>query len=496
MTQIIAQKQNLKQLTENIIIFCDENKKLLSNATLLDNQLDNSISTYLEFAEFSAKVNETTKFNLIKNNKLVNIFITSIGNTEKLKALNFYELGLKISAYMKKEKVKVASLIHEEEQKCEKLEDLIKAILWHNYSFTEWKTDSKDEGLLELSIQTNNDIELLNETISKNEELNQAVNLARDLVNRPANVVTPEYLAEEAKTLKQYGVKVTVLDRKKIEKLGLNLLHSVGKGSANEEHLVIMEYYGAGKSADNYALVGKGITFDTGGYSLKPSEGMKMMKSDMGGAAATIGTIQALATAKTPINVIGVMACAENMISSKAVKVSDIVKSYNGLTVENMNTDAEGRLVLADAISYTIKNYDIAEVIDIATLTGACMIALGAEYAGVMGHDQEVVDCLIDAGKQSHNELWQLPLGKGFADSLKSDTADTSNLGSAYGGSSSAGEFIYKFVENKPWAHLDIAGVALAGKVPGSSLTTAGIKGATGFGVRLLTKYYENKIGK
>lgn len=493
MTQIIAQEHNLQHLTDNVVVFCDENKKLLDQATLLDNQLDNDISTYLEYTDFSAKTYETTTLNLIKNGKLINICVASLGNTDKLENTDFYQLGLKISSALKKEKIKIASLIHEDNQKNEKLKDLIKAVLWANYSYTEWKSENKDNSLLELSIQTACNADKINEIISKNEILNSGVNLARDLVNRPANIVTPDYLANEAKNLKSIGVKVTVIDEKKIEKLGLNLLLSVGKGSANPPRLVIMEYYGAGKSAENYALVGKGVTFDTGGYCLKPANGMKAMKSDMGGAAATIGTIKALATAKTPINVIGLMACAENMISSTAVKVSDVVKSYNGLTVENMNTDAEGRLVMADAISYAIKNYDIAEVVDIATLTGACMVALGAEYAGVMGRDQEVVDCLLQAGKQSHNPVWQLPMAPAYAESLKSEIADTTNLGDAYGGAISAAEFLYKFVEDKPWAHLDIAGVALAGKIPGS-LANSGVKGATGFGVRLLTKYYENKV--
>lgn len=355
------------------------------------------------------------------------------------------------------------------------------------------KQKKQEEGLLELSIQTTEElVKELTVKINEIEKVNKAVKLARDLVNRPANIVTPEYLAEEAQKLKQSGVKVTVLDKKKLEKLGLNLLVSVGKGSANEPKLVIMEYYGAGKGADNYALVGKGITFDTGGYSLKPSEAMRAMKSDMGGAAATIGTIKALAETKTEINVIGVMACAENMISSTAVKVSDVVTSYNGLTVENNNTDAEGRLVLADALSYVIKNYEIAEVVDIATLTGACMVALGAEYAGVMGYNQCVVDSLMEAGEQTNEKIWQLPTGKAYSEMLKSDIADLSNIGGPYGGSTTAAEFLYNFVEEKPWAHLDIAGVAFAGKVPGS-LNSAGVKGATGFGVRLLTQYYTNK---
>ena len=494
MTQIVAQQQNFNKLTDNIVIFCDDKKQLLANSILLDNQLDNVVSSYLEFADFKATANTCTKMNLIKGNKLVNVIIISLGDLEKLNNLDFYETGLKLSAFLKKEKIKVASIITESHTQIQNLEKLIEALLWHNYEFTEWKTKKEENSLLELSIQTEkSQVSKLNSFISNAETVNSGVKFARDLVNRPANVVTPAYLAQEAKELKSLGVKTTILDKKKIEKLGLNLLLSVGKGSANEPKLVIMEYYGAGKGAETHGLVGKGITFDTGGYSLKPSEMMKLMKSDMGGAAATIGTMKALASLKAEVNVIGVMACAENMISSTAVKVSDVFKSYNGLTVENNNTDAEGRLVLADAISYLIKNYEVAEVLDIATLTGACMMALGAEYAGVMSYNQDVVDSLIEAGNQSNEKLWQLPTGKAYASMLKSDTADLSNIGGPYGGATTAAEFLYKFTEEKPWAHLDIAGVAFAGKVPGS-LSDAGIKGATGFGVRLLTKYYQNKI--
>jgi len=494
MTNIIVQKQNIQKLTDNIIIFCDKNKHLLSNSITLDNELDSAISNHLEFSDFKAKEKECTKISLIDKNKLINIVIVSLGDLEKTTQLDFYDLGLKVSAFLKKEKITLTTLIHELEQSLDNIESFTKAILWHNYSFTEWKTEKQPDNLLELSIQTEEaNIDNLTSMINEAETIHKASNFARDLVNRPANIVTPEYLADEAKELKQLGVKVTVLDQKKIEKLGLNLLLSVGKGSANQPQLVIMEYYGIGKSAETHALVGKGITFDTGGYSLKPSEAMRAMKSDMGGAAATIGTIKALATLKTPVNVIGVMACAENMISSKAVKVSDVVKSYNGLTVENNNTDAEGRLVLADAISYVIKNYEVAEVLDIATLTGACMVALGAEYGGVMTYDQEIADALIQAGNQAEEKLWQLPTGKAYSQMLKSDIADLSNIGGPYGGATTAAEFLYKFTEEKPWAHLDIAGVAFAGKVPGS-LASSGVKGATGFGVRLLTKYYQNKI--
>ncbi|MCP4356119.1 MAG: leucyl aminopeptidase [Proteobacteria bacterium] len=495
MTQLIIQEKNLKELTDNIIIFCDIDKNLLAQAQMLDEELESKISTYLNFAEFSGDQNEITHFNMIDNKGLKNIYIMSLGDTSKLSNKEIYMAGIKLTKRLAADKVRVLSMLNEGTLTLEQTKGLISAMAWNSYEFNEWKTDSKDTKLLEISLQVEKkQIAKFEENFNEVEKLHSAIKLTRDLVNRPGNIVTPEYLAEKATELKSFGVKTEVLNQKKLEKLGLNLLLNVGKGSENEPQLVIMKYLGAGNGAKTHALVGKGITFDTGGYSLKTTPNMKEMKSDMSGAAATLGTIKALAELKAPVNVIGVMACAENMISSKAVKVSDIIKSYNGLTVEVNNTDAEGRLVLADALSYIIKNCKIDEVVDIATLTSACMVALGAEYAGVMGYDQAIIEELKTAGNQTNEPLWQLPMGKEYAEMLKSDHADVSNVSSSpYADSTSAGEFLYKFVEEKPWAHIDMSGVAFAGKISGN-YSSNGIKGATGFGVRLMTQYYLNKI--
>jgi leucyl aminopeptidase len=494
MTQIIIQERNPNELTDNIIMFCDKDKNLLSQAQLIDSKLDDKVSTYLQFAEFEAKTNAITHMTIVSENSLKNVYIVCLGDTEKLTAYDLHMGGIKAVNYLSKTKTQIASLIIEDILPLDHSAEFIKAMMYHSYEFNEWKSDAKATKLMELSVQIESKlVKVLEEQISEFKSINDATNLARDLVNRPGNVVTPDYLANEAKELKSLGVKIEILDQKKIEKLGLNLLLAVGKGSENEPMLVTMKYMGAGKGAPVNAIVGKGITFDTGGYSLKaPSTNMREMKSDMAGAATVLGTIKALATLKAPINVIGVMACAENMVSSNAYKVDDVIKSYNGLSVEIGNTDAEGRLVLADALSYTVKNNEITEIIDIATLTMSTVITFATEYAGIMGYNQNLIDNLQIASQKSHEPIWQLPMNKAYANYLKSNIADIKNLGGRYGGTITAGEFLSKFVEDTPWAHIDIASTAYIEQFPGSYANN-GIKGATGFGVRLLTQYYLNK---
>lgn len=311
-------------------------------------------------------------------------------------------------------------------------------------------------------------------------------NLTRELVNLPANVCNAEYLAKEAQKLEKLGVKVEILGQKELEKHGLRLMLSVNQASENEPRLLIMKWMGAGKEQPS-AIVGKGVTFDTGGYCIKtPYDGMVGMKADMAGAAAVIGTLHTLAAAKMKVNVIGVAGCVENMISDEATRPSDIVTAYNGTTVEILNTDAEGRLVLADAMAYIIDKENPKEVIDIATLTGACMMALGAHYAGLFSNTDALASKLQEAGKLSGERLWRLPIGPEYHRQLKSENADVANIGPGYAGASTAACFLEKFVGKTPWAHLDIAGVAMAGKVPG----VTNLNGANGFGVRLFSRYF------
>ena len=316
----------------------------------------------------------------------------------------------------------------------------------------------------------------------------------RDLVSEPANVIYPESLAAAAKTLAKLGVEVEVLDEKAMAKLGMGALLGVGQGSARPPRLVVMQWKGAarGKDARPLAFVGKGVTFDTGGISLKPAANMEDMKWDMGGAGVVIGLMQALAGRKARVNAVGVAGLVENMPSGTAQRPGDIVKSLSGQTIEVINTDAEGRLVLADALWYTEQRFKPRIMIDLATLTGAIIIALGHEYAGLFSNNDELAQRLARAGKLVGEPLWRMPMSQEYDKAIKSDAADMKNVGNRAAGSITAAQFLQRFVKEAPWAHLDIAGVTWSSKdkptVP---------KGGTAFGVRLLERlvadYYEGR---
>ncbi|WP_430458293.1 leucyl aminopeptidase [Rheinheimera sp.] len=308
------------------------------------------------------------------------------------------------------------------------------------------------------------------------------VYLARDLTNLPAADLTPQTFAEAAQALEKLGVKVTVLDEKAINALGMGALAAVGRGSDRPPTLVIAHWQGDNKAP--LALIGKGITFDTGGYNLKTDgESIVRMTSDMAGAAAVLGTVKALALQKAKVNVVGVMAMAENMISSNAYLPGDVLKTAQGLTIQITSTDAEGRLVMADAMWYARKEYKPRAMVDIATLTGSKVGALGNYYAGLFTEDEALNSSLQQAAKNSGEPLWRLPLSDEFASELKSDVADLRNTGKTTGASTAAW-FLKQFAGDTPWAHLDIAGNALASSDKGVNPV-----GATGFGVRLLTHW-------
>ena len=313
------------------------------------------------------------------------------------------------------------------------------------------------------------------------EAINNGKTLAKDLGNMPGNVCTPSYLASQARKLsKSHGLKVKVLSEKDMADLGMGSLLSVSKGSREPAKLIVMEYKGAkNKKEAPHALVGKGLTFDAGGISLKPSAKMDEMKYDMCGAASVFGAVVAAAELELPINVLGVVPSSENLPDGIANKPGDVVTSMSGQTIEILNTDAEGRLILCDALTYT-ERYKPQTVIDIATLTGAVIVALGHQTAGVMGNDQEVVDNLIAAGETSLDHAWQLPLKETYKKQLKSDYADLANIGGPSAGTITAGCFLSYFTEKFRWAHLDIAGTAWGG--------SAG-KRATGRAVPVLTQY-------
>lgn len=325
------------------------------------------------------------------------------------------------------------------------------------------------------------------EAVHDLEKTYEGVYLARDLVNGNADDVTPQFLCQVAKGFPEEfsHVKTTILDKKRLEKEKLGLLLAVSRGSQNDPALIIIEYKGNAKSKDVTALVGKGVTYDTGGLNLKPTGSMETMKCDMGGAAAVLGAMYAAMKLKLPVNLVGVIPTTENSIDRHSYKPGDVYTSYSGKTVEIGNTDAEGRLILADAISYAIKHYEPTRMIDLATLTGAIEIALGNEASGLFSNDQKLADRLIKAGDATYERVWQMPMYEEYREYLKSDIADIKNIGGRPGGSITAAKFLEEFVGKKtPWAHLDIASTAFH-----SEVKRYHPKYATGIGVRLLVEF-------
>ncbi len=357
------------------------------------------------------------------------------------------------------------------------------------YNFTEFKTEEKEKEVHVHEIQLHNvkrtGVDALKAGVVRGELFSKGTIYCRDLAAYPPNIVTPKYLADEAKKLaKESGLKCSVFDQKKLEEMGMNALVGVGKGSKQPPFLVTLEYKCGKKKADTIAVVGKGITFDSGGISLKPGKKMDEMKFDMSGAGAVLGLMKIVSDLKLNVNVVGVVAAAENLPGSNALKPGDIVKSYSGLTIEIINTDAEGRLVLADALAYTVEKYKPDAMIDLATLTGAVVVALGHYSTGMLGTSQPLMKKLKNAGEKSGEKVWQLPLYPEFDEHIKGKFGDLKNSNGPGGGTIYGASFLKKFVGKVPWVHLDIAGTAWDVKeksyIPGG--------GPTGVGVRLFSQ--------
>ena len=320
--------------------------------------------------------------------------------------------------------------------------------------------------------------------------LADGVVIARDLVNEPANVLYPEEFARRTGSLKRLGVLVDVLDVKEMKKLGMNALLGVGLGSQHESRTVIMRWNGGKRGVAPVAFIGKGVCFDTGGISIKPAAGMEDMKGDMAGAACVVGLMHALAARKAKVNAVGAIGIVENMPDGRAQRPGDIVTTMSGQTIEIINTDAEGRLVLADVLHYVNKNFKPKFMIDLATLTGAIMVALGQEYAGLFANDDRLAERLMKVGNEVGERVWRMPLGPEYDKMIDSKFADMKNTGGRFGGAITAAQLLQRFVDKTPWAHLDIAGTGM-----GSPQTEINRSWASGFGVRLLDRlvadYYE-----
>ena len=445
----------------------------------------NMVSEAVKIESFKGKYKEKI---IVYGDNLKRIVIVGLGKKKDASNLRFREIGAMISRYTNQLNVKHVSLesksLHLNDKNLSK--SLFEGVVLGNYEFLAYKTvDPKPNSL--------NKVTILGKCDKRNQQssvvIANSVNYARDLGNHPANILTPTYLANESKRIsKAKNMKCTIFDVSKFEKMGLGSFYGVARGAKEPAKMIIVEYNGGSKSEKPIALVGKGLTFDTGGISLKPGARMDEMKFDMCGSATVMGVMNAVSILQPKLNIIFAIGSTENMPGSDAQRPGDIVTAYNGKTIEVLNTDAEGRLVLADVLSYVDKNYKPKFMVDFATLTGAVLVALGNRATGLMGNDEKLINKIKKSSEVTDEKVWELPLWPEYSRDIKGKYADIQNLGTAGAGTITAGAFLKEFVGDTPWCHLDIAGTAWGPKEPGYQPKV----GATGVAVRLIYHLLEN----
>ena len=478
------------------VFLISEKKKLGPKLEKLDKDNDGIISRSIKNSEFNGK---NKKFlSIFLNDKEVHRVILAGTGKEKQDNVekSIRDLGGEIFSFLSHAKIKDAAIIFEDSlygfAGGVASANMAYGVKLKSYNFDKYFTNKKDDEkptLKSISLSTSSAKEAKTK-FEILEAIAEGVFLARDVVSEPPNAIYPEsYALRVRDELKALGAKVDILGEKELKKLGMGSLLCVGQGSERESKVVVIQWNGSSdKKSAPVAFVGKGVTFDTGGISLKPSNGMEDMKYDMGGSAAVVGVMKALAGRKAKVNAVGVVGLVENMPDGQATRPSDVVTSMSGQTIEVLNTDAEGRLVLADCLWYTQNKFKPKFMIDLATLTGACVIALGTHKAGLMSNDDKLANQIFDAGEEVGENVWRLPLGKEYDKQMDSKIADMQNISNTKGGGTiTAGQFLQRFVNEKTWAHIDIAGVAWASK---SSSTVP--QGAVGYGVQLLDRLVEN----
>ncbi len=469
----------LNKLSGSIVFFANKKFEIKNLARLL-NSSENSL----------------IKKNLNNKNKKKEIFSFDISHNQKIIVYsskdknNYFEKGgAKLYEFFKKENLSKIHILgdtieNSDNTKC--LHKLVHGMKIKSYTFDKYLTKKNSE-ILSLNIISKKKIDL--KLINHLNAIEKGICFTKDLVSEPGNILHPDEYAKRLTKLKKIGLKVSVYNTNKLKKMKCNALLGVGQGSSRGSYIVTMEWRGNKKQKKPLAFVGKGVCFDTGGISLKPARFMEDMTYDMAGSAVVVGLLKSLALRKAKVNAVGVVGLVENMVSGNAQRPGDIVKSYSGKTIEVLNTDAEGRLVLADAITFTEKKFKPNFIIDLATLTGAIVVALGSEYAGLFSNDDKLSKQLFDAGNKVEEKVWRLPLHENYDKLMNSKNADMQNINYVGGaGSTTAAQFLQRFIINKtPWAHLDIAGMAFS-KYAGSLNSS----GATGYGVRLLDKFVED----
>ncbi len=434
---------------------------------------------------FSNKLFNQKNFLIRNQNEKTYIFVNC---TKSKTTLDYEKLGSELYVFLNNNKIENSFIDTNKYILTDvQIEKFIHGAQLKSYDFNLYKSDKKDTTILSLSV-IGNKFKKKNQLRNKLNALLEGVFLTRDLVSEPGNILHPDEYAKRITKLRKLGLKVTVYNKIKLKKLGMNALLGVGQGSIRGSYLVTIEWNGAKNNSRPLAFVGKGVCFDTGGYSLKPAKFMEDMTYDMAGSATVVGLMKTLALRKSKINAVGVVGLVENMVSGNAQRPGDIVKSYSGKTIEVLNTDAEGRLVLADALTYTEEKFKPKFIVDLATLTGAIIVSLGSEYAGLFSNNDKLSKQLIDAGKSVEEKLWRMPLNENFDKLINSKNADMQNINYVGGaGSTTAAQFLQRFIIKKtPWAHLDIAGMAFSKY--GGALNSGG---ATGYGVRLLNRFIE-----
>ncbi|MDA7471665.1 leucyl aminopeptidase [Candidatus Pelagibacter ubique] len=478
----INYKNNIStKSTTNLVLFVNEN----FNIKDIKKFISNSEFSYIADLLKNSDLKKDTLFFEVNSKKT--IFLVSV--KKNIKISDIENLGAKFHSYINYDK-KDEYFINSDT-----VNDKTKNFIGHflhglklkSYEFNIYKSKINKKIVSINVIGKKNKISTKDHLRFK--ALEEGSFFARDLVSEPGNVLHPDEYAKRINTLKKFGLKINIYDEKKLKKLGMNALLGVGQGSIRGSYLVTMEWNGAKNNSSPLAFVGKGVCFDTGGYSLKPAKFMEDMTYDMAGSATVVGLMKNLAIRKAKINAVGVVGLVENMVSGNAQRPGDIVKSYSGKTIEVLNTDAEGRLVLADALTFTEKKFKPKFMVDLATLTGAIIVSLGSEYAGLFSNDDKLSKQLLEAGDKVEEKLWRMPLHKNFDKLIDSKNADMQNINYVGGaGSTTAAQFLQRFILNKtPWAHLDIAGMAFSKY--GGALNSGG---ATSYGVRLLNQLIED----
>ncbi|MGB5949975.1 MAG: leucyl aminopeptidase [Parvibaculum sp.] len=473
-----------------------EGNALSGAAADLDRMSGGALKRAVKAADFTGKAGSVLEIVALHGVTASRVYLIGVGKAAELSISALENAGGELVGRLQKAKETAAAVIADGAHSAkidagEAAARIAFGAKLRSYRFDKYKTKKKDDNgaVKSLAVMTKA-FAAARKSYGTLGKIADGIFLTRDLVNEPANILSPVEFAKRARALTKLGVKVEVLGEAQMKKLGMGSLLGVGQGSVRESQLVIMRWNGAKATEKPVAFVGKGVCFDTGGISLKPPAGMEDMKGDMGGAACVTGLLHALAARKAKVNAIGVIGVVENMPDGNAQRPGDIVTSMSGQTIEVINTDAEGRLVLADALWYTQNRFKPKFMVDLATLTGAIMIALGKEYAGLFSNDDKLSTQLAEVGEAEGEKVWRMPMGPAFDKMIDSRFADMKNTGGRDGGSITAAQFLQRFVNNTPWAHLDIAGTAMA-----SPQTATNQSWGSGWGVRLLNRlvadYYE-----